>query len=167
LHVGIVLSSLTVELWSILHNRKSMSPSSTREERSNSNKQKGRNASGRSWKVRPQKRASSLVVTKVNNRSTSWEKKTAELLARKQALELQQEMKDATRTRAIEKKERRLENERRRAENEFKATSAQVLNSNKARLTLKSMNKKQLRQVKKTRLNVKTGVVEYVPLFSK
>lgn len=155
-----------------------MSPSSSRDEclltgdvvkltREKHNKAKGRNVSGRSWKVRPQKRASSLVATKVNNRSKSWEKKRAEQLARKQALELQQEMKEAARKQAIEKKERKLENERRRAENEFKATSAQVLNSNKARLTLKSMNKKQLRQVKKTRLNVKTGVVEYVPAFSK
>jgi membrane protein involved in colicin uptake len=131
------------------------------------NKTKGLNVSGRSWKVRQQKRASSLVATKVNNRSKSWEKKRAEKLAKKQAQELQHEMKEAARQEAIEKKERRLENERRRAENEFKATSAQILNSSKAHLTLKSMNKKQLRQVKKTRLNVKTGVVEYVPAFSK
>ena len=131
------------------------------------NKTTGRNVSGRSWKVRQQKRASSLVVTKVNNRSKSWEKKRDDKLAKKQAQELEKGMKEAARQEALEKKERRLENERRRAENEFKATSAQILNSSKAHLTLKSMNKKQLRQVKKTRLNVKTGVVEYFPAFSK
>ena len=32
---------------------------------------------------------------------------------------------------------------------------------------MKAMNKKQLRQIKKTRMNTKTGVLEYVPAYAK
>jgi len=68
----------------------------------------------------------------------------------------------------IEKKERRLENERRRMENEFKVASrsAQRLGKN-ADVKLKAMNKKQLRQIKKTRMNTKTGTIEYVSAYAK
>jgi hypothetical protein len=129
---------------------------------------KGRNVSGRWWK-KPQKRASSLVKTKVNNQTTSWERKLVEKRARQEVQELQKEMQEKKRQEALLKKERRLENEKRRAENEYKAIqkSAQTLNSDKVGVTLKAMSKKQLRQIKKTRMNQKTGVVEYVPAFAK
>ena len=62
-----------------------------------------------------------------------------------------------------------MEQERRRAENEFKNASrqAQTMNNKYVGLKMKAMNKKQLRQIKKTRMNVKTGVVEYVPAYAK
>jgi rRNA-processing protein CGR1 len=130
---------------------------------------KGRNVSGRSWKIRPQKRASSLVKTSINNLCTTWEQKQASRHMRKEALNLQTELKEKKRQEAVQKKERRLENEKRRAENEFKAVqkSVQTLNHAKVGITLKSMSKKQLRQVKKTRMNQKTGVVEFVPAYAK
>lgn len=130
---------------------------------------KGRCVSGRPWKVRPQKRASSLYKTKINNQTKTWEQREQERLARKEALEMQGELREERRQAKIQKKERRLENERRRAENEFKNAqkSAKDLNLGKLSTTMKAMSKKQLRQVKKTRLNTKTGVVEYVPAFSK
>jgi len=130
---------------------------------------KGRNASGRSWKTRPQKRASSLIKTAVNNQSSSWERKQAEKRAKLEAAQLQKELQEQKRAAAIQKKERRLENERRRAENEFNAIqkSVQTLNHGKVGVTLKAMSKKQLRQIKKTRMNPKTGVVEYVPAYAK
>lgn len=130
---------------------------------------KGQNVSGRNWKMTPQKRASSLVKTKTNNLMSTWEQKQAERLQRQEALTLQKEMKEAKRQEAIAKKERRLENEKRRAENEYKVIqkSAQTLNLNKVGTTLKAMSKKQLRLVKKTRMNQKTGVVEYVPAYAK
>ena len=130
---------------------------------------KGRNVSGRGWKVRPQKRASSLLTKTVQNgASKSWEQKKAEREAKKATLEREREMKEERRQAAIAKKERRLEQEKRRMENEFRASSrsAQTLGRN-ADLKMKSMNKKQLRQIKKTRLNTKTGVVEYVGAYSK
>ena len=130
---------------------------------------KGRNVSGRSWKIRPQKRASTLIKTKNNNRTKTYERRQQEKLARKEALELQGQLREERRLAKVTKKERRLENERRRAENEFKQAqkSAKELNIGKLPSKLKAMSKKQLRQIKKTRLNPKTGVVEYVPAYSK
>ena len=92
----------------------------------------------------------------------------AEKALRKAMVEKERELKEEKRQAAIEKKERRLENERRRMENEFKNASAgaQKLGKN-ADLKMKSMNKKQLRKVKKTRMNTKTGAIEYVSAYAK
>lgn len=130
---------------------------------------KGRNVSGRWWKVRPQKRASSLVKTKVNNGVKTWEQRQQEKLARKESLELQQELREERRVSKVQKNERRLENERRRAENEFKNAqkSTKELNTGKLKSTMNAMSKKQLRKIKKTRMNSKTGVLEYVSAYAK
>lgn len=130
---------------------------------------KGCNASGRKWKIRPQKRASSFVKTKVNNGTKSWDERQQERLARKEATELQSELREERRQGKLLKKERRLENERRRAENEFKEAqkSVKLLNTGRLKSTMKAMSKKQLRQIKKTRMNSKTGVVEYVSAYAK
>ena len=133
------------------------------------NMQKGRNVSGRKWKVRPQKRASSLIKTVMNNQVSTYDARQELKQARKEALELQSELSEERRQGKIAKKERKLENEKRRAENEFKQAqmAAQTLNATKVGLTLKALSKKQLRQIKKTRLNPKTGVVEYVGAYTK
>ena len=130
---------------------------------------KGRSVSGRSWKVRPQKRASTLIKTKTNNQVKSFQERLNEKRERKESLELQSELREERRQSKVVKKERRLENEKRRAENEFKQAqkSAKQLNLGKLSSTLKALSKKQLRQVKKTRINTKTGVVEYVPAYAK
>ena len=132
-------------------------------------KPKGRNVSGRSWKMRPQKRASTLVKTRTNNLSTDWDRKEALKRAKSEAREIQEELKQEKLKALQLKKERRLENEKRRAENELKVIqkSVQTLNPNKVGLTMKALSKKQLRNIKKTRLNTKTGVVEYVSAYAK
>jgi hypothetical protein len=132
-------------------------------------KEKGRNVSGRSWKMRPQKRASTLVKNKLNNLATDWDKKEALKRAKAEAKELQEELKQDKQKANQLKKERRLENEKRRAENEFKTMqkSVQTLNPNKVGLTMKAMSKKQLRNIKKTRVNTQTGAVEYVSAYAK
>lgn len=130
---------------------------------------KGRNVSGRTWKLIPQKRASNLITKpSQNNKSKSWDLKNTEKLARKALLEREKEMKEERRQAVVQKKERRLENETRRMENEFKAASrsAQKLGKNQD-VKLKSMNKKQLRMIKKTRMNTKTGAVEFVGAYAK
>lgn len=136
------------------------------------NEIKGRNVSGRSWKMySAQSQKSSNLVRKVpnNGRSKSWEAKQKEREERKAMLEKLNEMKEAKRNAILGKKERHLEQEKRRMENEFKyaSKSAQTLNKDKVGLTMKAMNKKQLRQIKKTRMNTKTGVVEYVSAYAK
>ena len=61
------------------------------------------------------------------------------------------------------KRERAVEKQRRRAENELKGASYQVISNPEK---LKRMTKKQLRQVKKTRVN-KDGVTELVPAYAR
>ena len=58
-------------------------------------------------------------------------------------------------------REKREEKRKRRAENELKASQVQVIDGQR----MKKMSKKQLRSIKRTRLN-KDGVVEYVPAYS-
>mmetsp|Transcript_43098 Transcript_43098/g.101089 ORF Transcript_43098/g.101089 Transcript_43098/m.101089 type:complete len:170 (-) Transcript_43098:140-649(-) len=125
---------------------------------------KGMNVSGRSWKVRPQKKASNLLSKK----NKTYTKRMEEKRIRQLAIEKENDMKERRRQEILEKKERRLEQERRHAENEYKnaAQSAQSLNKNVG-LKMRSLSKKQLRQIKKTRMNVKTGVVEFVPAYAK
>jgi len=66
-------------------------------------------------------------------------------------------------------RERRLENEKRRMENEYENSkrSMQTLNVKKLGHTMRAMNKKQLRMIKKSRMNTKTGVVEFVGAYQK
>ena len=93
----------------------------------------------------------------------------AEKQRRKEMLELQNEMKEEKRQAKLQKNERRLEQERRRMENEYKNATkgSKTLNTNTAGLKMKAMNKKQLRQIKKTRMNTRTGVIEYVSPYAK
>ena len=105
----------------------------------------------------------------MNNQVSTYEARQTLKQSRRDALELQTELREERRQGKIAKKERKLENEKRRAENEFKQAqmAAQTLNATKVGLTLKALSKKQLRQIKKTRLNPKTGVVEYVGAYAK
>lgn len=60
--------------------------------------------------------------------------------------------------------QRREERLARRQENELKATVMQTISKTHK---LKTMNKKQLRQIKKTQVNVQTGKVELVSPWQK
>ena len=130
---------------------------------------RGRNVSGRNWKTVATKRTSSLRKTAFNNQTKSYEQRRAEKLRRKEVLELQKQLQEERVQGLRDKKERRLENERRRAENEYENAkkSAQHLNNTKLKSTMKALSKKQLRQIKKTRVNNKTGAIEFVPAYSK
>ena len=79
------------------------------------------------------------------------------------------QLNEEKRQQILEKKERRLQQEQRRQENAFQHAQqfAKTLNPNKLSSTLKAMSKKQLRQIKKQRINPKTGVAEYVPAYAK
>jgi hypothetical protein len=128
----------------------------------------GRNVSGRKWKLVPEKR-SSAMVTKIaaNNRSTTWEKKMLQRAKAKAVKELEMEMKDAKASEKRDKIVRKEEQEKRRQENEYKAMQLQTMNTAHLGNKMKAMSKKQLRMVKKTRMNSKTGVVELVGAFEK
>ena len=87
----------------------------------------------------------------------------------KEMKEMEQLLDQEKRQQVLEKKERRLQQEQRRQENAYKHAQqfAKTLNPNKVSTTLKAMSKKQLRQIKKQRINPKTGVPEYVPAYAK
>lgn len=127
----------------------------------------GQNVSGRTWKLKAQGPARKLKRTTINNQTSTWNVKQQQKRLRQEALELQRQLDEEKRQAILARKQRRLENEKRRQENELKAIQAKTLNPKTAKLTLSSMSKKQLRQIKKTRLNQKTGVVEYVPAYAK
>lgn len=81
--------------------------------------------------------------------------------AQRTVKEMQDAMKQSKKEEVAARRERRLEKARRRAEGEMRAAQVQVLDPAK----LKKMNKKQLRGVKKTRVNAQTGVVEFVGAY--
>ena len=81
--------------------------------------------------------------------------------------EMEMEVRQATLDAKLEKKARRDAQEKRRAENQQKSLITQRLNLKKVDTKLRAMSKKQLRMIKKTKLNAKTGVVELVPAFEK
>lgn len=126
----------------------------------------GNNVSSRSWKNRSQKRASSIRKT---TKRTSWSTKQAAQSLHKATKQLQDELVQDKKQAILEKKERKVEQEKRRMENELQLLerSAQTLNHSKLGTTLKALSKKQLRHIKKSRMNAKTGVVEYVPAYAK
>ena len=134
---------------------------------------KGRSVSGRSaWKLRPQKRASSLVTkNRANARSTTWSAKTEAKSLHTEIKSIQQDMIQSRIEAKRLKHQNRLDNEKRKMENEYKQAmqngKLQVLNVKKLGTTMKNMNKKQLRQIKKSRMNSKTGVVEFVGAYEK
>lgn len=82
--------------------------------------------------------------------------------ARSAVKDIEKRMHGERDARREELKAKRLEKARRRADGEMRAAQGQVLDGSK----LKKMNKKQLRQVRKTRVNAQTGAVELVPAYS-
>ena len=67
------------------------------------------------------------------------------------------------------KRQKRLDNEKRRMDNEYfnAKQSMQTWNAGQLDTTMRNMNKKELRQIKKSRMNSKTGVVEFVGAYGK
>ena len=130
------------------------------------------NVSGRNWKMRPQSRTSSQIkkfglnrdVDKTSN-TTPWSQLQAKKAQRKRIRELQQSQEQGSADRKRQKREAQEERKRRRLQNEFNAATTQTLGRNAAQ-KLRTMNKKQLRQIKKTRMN-SMGVLEYVSPFEK
>ncbi|DAZ92570.1 TPA: hypothetical protein N0F65_012800 [Lagenidium giganteum] len=122
---------------------------------------RGRAVSGRVWKKVQKTRFSSQTYKATKVLSTTWEEKMLKRAKLKELKELQAEIKNRRQAEKDEKKRAREERERRRAENELKSASVQVISKTHK---LKTMSKKQLRNVKKTIVN-KQGVVEYVPVY--
>ena len=67
------------------------------------------------------------------------------------------------------KYQKQLDNQKRRMDNKYcnAKQSMQTLIAGLLDTTMRNMNKKQLRQIKKSRMNSKTGVVEFVGAYEK
>jgi hypothetical protein len=75
--------------------------------------------------------------------------------------ETQDRIRSERKAEADEARQRKLDKAKRRAEGEMRAAQVQNIGADK----VKKMNKRQLKQVKKTRLNAQTGVVEFVGAY--
>ncbi|OQR92401.1 hypothetical protein ACHHYP_03748 [Achlya hypogyna] len=124
---------------------------------------RGKPVSGRPWKKAQTARKSMMTYKATKTLSTTWEEKMAMKAKKKEMKDLEHEIAARKRQERLDKKLAREEKEKRRLENEMK--SATVQNISKTH-KLKTMSKKQLRNIRKTRMN-KNGVVEYVPIYSK
>ena len=128
----------------------------------------GNNVSGRPWKNRPQKRTSTMITkTKLNNKASSWDAKATEQRRKKEIREREAGLKAEKKEEYRVKRERDEQREKRRMENELKSSKVQAMNVDKIGGKMRTMSKKELRMVKKSRVNIKTGVVEYVDAYAK
>lgn len=126
---------------------------------------RGRNVSGRPWKRQPKQRTSAM--RRPASAGASSKLKYELQLKQREAVKRGKESEDLLRETKLkildEQKEKRLEAKRRRVENEYRSSSYQVINRTDK---LKKMSKKQLRQIKKTRVN-KDGQIEFVGAYEK
>ncbi|KAF4321536.1 hypothetical protein BBO99_00001003 [Phytophthora kernoviae] len=124
---------------------------------------RGRPVSGRTWKKVQKTRFSAQGFKGTKVLSTTWEEKMIKRTKLKELKDLQAEIKTRRQGERDAKRQAREEKEKRRKENELKSAAVQVISRTHR---LKTMSKKQLRNIKKTIVN-KQGVVEYVPIYSK
>jgi len=122
---------------------------------------RGKPVSGRPWKKVQRTRFSAIRYKATKELSTTWDEKL-QLKGRKKEMKvLEREIADRKKQEKVDKRVAREEKEKRRLANELKTASVQVISKTHK---LKGMSKKQLRNIKKTRMS-KSGVVEYVPVY--
>ena len=108
-------------------------------------------ASGRWWKpVQKQRFSAMKLKNKKAGVNKSWKRKMEERQRRKEVKELEREIKEMKQKQREEERLKRVEKRKRKAENTMKNIRMQPI-KNVAKL--KKMNKKQLRSVKKTRID--------------
>ncbi|CCI44068.1 hypothetical protein ABG067_002794 [Albugo candida] len=122
---------------------------------------RGRTKSGRCWKKSQQGRFSSIHYKVSRTLSTTWDEKLEQREKKQELQRLQSDIKARQDQLKEEKKRLREEKQKRRQENELKSMSFQSLSKTHR---IKSMSKKQLRNIRKSVVN-KQGVVEYVPVY--
>ena len=117
------------------------------------------NVSGRPWKQPPKSRSSSLKMTQPRK---SWDAKKRDREARQRAREKEAELVEARKERIAEQKRKTEEKRSRKRRNEFRNAQYQVITNDK---TVKSLSKKKLRQIKRTRVAA-DGEVELVDAYA-
>jgi len=120
--------------------------------------QKGRNVSGRTWKASETKRSSAVKATAPSD----WSKRAAEREERKKMKETEAELLEGRKERLAAAKKKREDKKARAQQNEFKSSTFQVISNDK---TVKSLSKKQMRAIKRTRVSAQ-GQVELVGAYA-
>ncbi|KAM7459234.1 hypothetical protein BLSTO_00020 [Blastocystis sp. subtype 1] len=119
--------------------------------------------SGRVWKENQKQKSSLYASDGANPLRTSWELKQEKRMKEKRMKELERSITEARIETKRAKRKAIEERNERRAQNEMKSAKVQVISdANK----LKRMSKKQLKQIKKTRVD-KNGNVIYVDAYAK
>ena len=121
----------------------------------------GKPISGRFWKSK-QKRTSNRKSAK--DRKSLWEQKVEAKKRFKQMKELEKQVINNRNEMLTKRKEKTLAKKKRKAEAELENSRYQFITNDKK---IKKMSKKQLRLVKKLRMNPKRGVVEIVGAYDK
>uniref|UniRef100_A0A7S2SQP8 Coiled-coil domain-containing protein 86 n=1 Tax=Rhizochromulina marina TaxID=1034831 RepID=A0A7S2SQP8_9STRA len=98
------------------------------------------------------------------SRKTSWEERQSKKRRRDEMKDLERQMQERNRSEKLEAKQKREERLAERQANAMKGTTMQTITKTHK---LKTMNKKQLRQIKKTQVNSRTGQVELVSPWAK
>ncbi|KDO24370.1 hypothetical protein SPRG_10448 [Saprolegnia parasitica CBS 223.65] len=124
---------------------------------------RGQPVSNRPWKKTQTQRKSMMTYKATKTLSTTWDEKMAMKAKKKEMKDLEHEIAARKKQERLDKKIAREEKEKRRMANEMKSSTVQQISKTHK---LKTMSKKQLRQIRKTRMN-KNGVVEYVPIYTK
>jgi hypothetical protein len=127
---------------------------------------RGRATSGRSWKKTETSRTSTLGRDGTPKTKSSWEKKQRDRAKRDAAKAAEAALKAEIKDDRVRASDRRRERAAQVQKNELK--SAQYVPLKDGGLhAVKAMSKKQLRQIKKTRIDPNTGQVELVSLYAK
>ena len=122
----------------------------------------GRNVSGRLWKPPRKAKGGVNKADATQTAASSWAAKEERRRAKQLLKEREAELIEAKKERKAREKEKKAERKARRQRNEMKNTITQEIRSPTA---LKTMSKKQLRQVKRTRVS-KEGEVELVDAYA-
>lgn len=120
---------------------------------------RGRPVSGRLWKDTEKKRASAVNAVAEKK---SWADRSMSRSELKMIKARQEELMERRKERLAAAKTKREEKKARKQRNEMKNVSFQVISNEQ---TMKNLNKKQLRQVKRTRMS-KEGEIELVDAYA-
>jgi len=126
---------------------------------------KGRNISKRGWKRTNQPKASTFMRNdKQAGRAIGWDERKRLKEEKQEIKALENELKEAKRSEKAAARKHREERQAMRQANEMRGTTMQTITKTHK---LKTMNKKQLRNIKKTAVNAQTGQLELVSPWQK
>ncbi|KAK8800717.1 hypothetical protein WA158_000042 [Blastocystis sp. Blastoise] len=124
---------------------------------------KGAPKGGRTWKDPAIQKFTSMKYEGNPQLKTTWDMKKQQRDAKRRMKDLENQIIEDRKEQKREHKKKIEEHAKRRAQNELRSAKIQVLSDP---TKIKAMSKKQLRQIKKSRMNA-NGEIEYVSPYAK